>query len=137
MQEALNNCFVSKIITRSFARWKQANTSAEIQQLHATLQLYFGTHAYLFLPDKGSCYGFFQPEIIVSSFLHLMIFFCKVIINHTALKALIFYSDKVGFINKNIKGLIKIWNVNYFCITSKILLLIQFFFSGGRGRKCE
>ena len=40
-----------KYVTRPFVRRKQISTSAE-------MLLYFSTHAYLFLPDKGWCYIF-------------------------------------------------------------------------------
>ena len=53
MQETSNNCFGSKIVARPFFRRKQVSTSAE-----GTLLLLFGTRAYLFSPEEGSCYVF-------------------------------------------------------------------------------
>ena len=45
------------------------------------LLLHFGTRAYLFSPDEGSCYSF-RPETIVASFLHSMVLIPKVLFNH-------------------------------------------------------
>ena len=52
MQETRNNCLGQKYIAQPFVRRKQVSTSAK------TLLLHFGTHAYMFLPDEGSCYVF-------------------------------------------------------------------------------
>ena len=50
-----------KNVARSFVRRKQVSTSAEMLQQRTftfTLQLHFGTRAYLFSLDEGSCYSF-------------------------------------------------------------------------------
>ena len=47
-----------------------------------TLPLYFGTRAYLFSPDEGSCYVT-STRKIVATWLHLMELLFKVLFNHT------------------------------------------------------
>ena len=60
---------------------------ADIYIIHrnatATLLLHFGTRAYLFSPDEGSCYVF-RPETMVASFFFLMVLFFKVLLNHSS-----------------------------------------------------
>ena len=64
-------------LARSFVRWKQVSTSAEIRCftllltcVHCfTLLLYFGTRAYLFSPDEGSRYVFSKHLFRVSCIL--------------------------------------------------------------------
>ena len=53
-----------------------------ILQQRTTLLLYFSTRAYMFSRDEGSA-TYFRPEIIVVSFLHLMVLLFKVLFNHT------------------------------------------------------
>ena len=62
--------------------WKRLlmNWNVVIVFAFSTLVLCFGIHAYLFSPDKGSCYVF-RFETIVTNFLHLIVLYFKVIIN--------------------------------------------------------
>ena len=74
MQETRNNCF----------EWRKLRTTLKRKQVNPSeLLLYFGTG---FRLTKGRVTFFFQPETIVESFLHLMMLFCKVIINHNHFK---------------------------------------------------
>ena len=59
MQETLNNCCKNMLL------------------------LYWSTHAYPFSPEEGLCCAFWS-KTIVGGFLHLMVLFCKMIINPTS-----------------------------------------------------
>ena len=56
MQETRNNCFKSK--KRSTTLHQAKTGKHECRNVTATLLLHFGTRAYLFSPDEGSCYVF-------------------------------------------------------------------------------
>ena len=53
---------------------------------NVTATLHFGTRAYLFSPEEGSCYVFW-PERIVTSFLHHMVLLFNVLLNHKKFKS--------------------------------------------------
>ena len=67
--------FGSKNVARPFVRRKQIS--------YISLLLHFGTRAYLFSPDEGSCY-IFWPKTIVARFLHFMVLLFKVLLNHSS-----------------------------------------------------
>ena len=69
-------------------------------QWFCTLLLYFGTHAYLFLSDKGSCY-IFWPKIIVVNFLVSNLWFC--------FQPYTFFIPKTSFLLTFLIKLMKIW----------------------------
>ena len=85
MQETRNSCFGSKKHSTTLLQAKTGKH--ECRNVTAT---YFGTHAYLFSPDEGSCYvfstraTFFRPETIFVSFSHLIVIFFKVLLNHSS-----------------------------------------------------
>ena len=56
MPETRNNCFGSK--KRSTTLLQAKTVKHECRNVTATLQLHFGTRAYLFSPHEGSCYIF-------------------------------------------------------------------------------
>ena len=61
MQETPNNCFESKIHSTTLCQEKAGKHECRNIIYIGTLLLYFGTHAYLFLSDKLSCYLFSSP----------------------------------------------------------------------------
>ena len=70
MQETRNNCFGLKICSTAL---RQAKTDKhEFRNITATY-LYFGTSA-----------AYFLPETIVANFLHFMLLFFKVLLNHSS-----------------------------------------------------
>ena len=80
MQEIRNDCFGSKKRSTTLL---QAKTGKH-ESRNVTATLHFRTRAYLFSPEEESCYVFFQPEAIVVSFLHLMVLFFNVLLNHSS-----------------------------------------------------
>ena len=75
MQETRNNSFGSKKLNTTL---RQSKTSKH--ECRNTLLLYFGIRAYHL--TKGRV-PFFRPKTLVPSFLNQMVFFYKVIINHS------------------------------------------------------
>ena len=58
MQETRNNCFGSEKCSSTLSQAKTGKLLLTCLPLAATLLLHFGTRAYLFYPDEGSCYLF-------------------------------------------------------------------------------
>ena len=61
-------------------RWKKPQQ----RNVTAVVLLYYSTRALLFSPNEESCYVFWLETIDVN-FLHLMVLFYKMIMNHSTL----------------------------------------------------
>ena len=69
-------------VSKCFDHFSKIHKHADDISASVCSPLLFGTRAYLFSPEEGSCYVF-RPETIFASFLLSMVLLPKVLFNHS------------------------------------------------------